>query len=77
MLVEGEAETLGDTVVDVKATTLVETVAETKAEAEAETLGESLGDVKAEAWVATLAESLKRRRLRRLHTLCNWWRPRN
>ena len=43
MLVEGEAETLGDTVVDVKATTLVETVAETKAEAEEETVGESLG----------------------------------
>ena len=77
MLVEREAETLGDTVVDVKATALVDTVVETKVEAEAETVGESLGDVKAEAWVATLAKSLKRRRLRHLPTQCNLWRPRN
>lgn len=77
MLVKGEAETLGDTVDNVKATALVDTVVETKAEAETETVGESLGDVKAEAWVAKLAARLKRRRLRHLPTHCDLWRPRN
>ena len=54
IVVEVEAERLGDKLGDVEAKALGDTVAEV----ESETLGETLGDVEAEALVDALAERL-------------------
>ena len=53
-----EAETFSDTLGDVDAEALVDTLAETLADSDSDTLGDTLGDVEAEAMVNTLADKL-------------------
>ena len=53
-----EAETLGDTLSDVDAEALVDTLADSLIEVEVERLGDTLGDMDAEALVDTLADWL-------------------
>ena len=53
-----EAETLSDTLGDVGAEALVDTLAETLKDSESGTVGDPLGEVEAETLVDTLAEKL-------------------
>ena len=54
---EGKAETLVDTMGDLKARSVVDMVSHPLQQAKAETNLDTLGDVKAEAVVETMAES--------------------
>ena len=57
-LAEMEAGTLGDTLVDVEVEALVDALAERLAEVEAEILGDTLADVEVEALVDTLPDTV-------------------
>ena len=53
-----EAETRSDTLGDVDAEALLDTLAERLADSDSDTLGDTLGDVEAETLVDTLADKV-------------------